>query len=375
MMMFIDAFLDSLAIVGNFPGLRVIGEWMVNNLSSYCYRVGWLHFFMALALSGMAIAQSVGAWEVDRLVMPVTAMLGTWRRKNSTDVDASAEITGMLDIDLSDKCTLHKPYEARDSKFSVVHLMIDRGEIDTRVLIVLFHALSWIFQISNSSDRETYDTVLNLGNIHVTHFFEYSLSATLMVVAICGQLGVTDLYLILNVALNCWSCMILGAIAEVCFVHRETVYITYYSKSDDTKKNESFVSADKGESGSSVKKELRIPIYRIAHFSGWITLMAGSTVGAMSNITMYNECLSGTGNRIPEAVLALVYTEIALFLMFGLVQFLWFYAVCRYPDTTSDNKQNQIRFAKNTEAAYITLSATAKIVLGVGIYLSNSRYS
>ena len=195
---------------------------------------------------------------------------------------------------------------------------------------------------------------LNDGKVHISHFFEYSISASVMVIAICGQLGVTDLYLILNIALNCWSCMIMGAIAEVCFEHRK--HLVFYFQFPTI----------------FGLHRWNVHLFWVAHFSGWVVLLAGSMVGALSNVSMNEQCIGSDGTRIPQAILGLVYTEIVLFLLFGMVQLLWFRAKCKL-DVDPAAITKGVDYALTTEASYITLSATAKIILGLGIFLSNLR--
>jgi hypothetical protein len=90
--------------------------------------------------------------------------------------------------------------------------------------------------------------------------------------------------------------------------------------------------------------------------------------------SVYDQCMGGSETRVPWAVLRLVCTEIVLFLIFGFsastqgVGTLILEGFLMY-----GMAEKKARCARNTEAAHITLSATAKIILGLGIYLSNMR--
>ena len=103
----------------------------------------------------------------------------------------------------------------------------------------------------------------------------------------------------------------------------------------------------------------------IAHLAGWF-LISVAMLGAGSNLATYTACIDGPqAKKVPSFVIGIVATELVLFLVFGFVQTLSF--------ITRDGAKLEKRreSAYYTEAAFIALSISAKIILGCGIIVGN----
>ena len=320
-------------------------SWIrIENAAWFCKAVAIWHLVLFFVFSGITIGQSIGSLTIPRLKTPITASIGAW-------IPSTVDLTGNVASDLyvldTMSCPLHMPHSRAGETFYVKQYALDIGEVDTRALIIMFHFLSFVFQYYSAYDTVVYDNVLKSGMVHVSHYFEYSISASIMMIAVCAQLGVTDVFLIINVVFNCFSCMILGAIAEVCFHHSDVVFFTYGTHT--------------------------LGVHWLAHFSGWIVLLFGTMVGALSNVMLNYGCVASTGSKIPEWVVGLVFAEVLLFICFGFVQMVSFWQRAKHGNKGDGDAPNQkvVDSAVNTEFAYIILSALAKTILGFGIFMGN----
>ena len=150
------------------------------------------------------------------------------------------------------------------------------GEVDNRICIGLFFMLSFAFQLyktvdfnklfgdtssssvghiiisplSSSSSNKRFYTNIEQGRVSKSHFIEYSFSATLMILVMITQIGVTDLTVIVNTCVNTWACMVFGLLAEFIL---DAEYDSEYLK------NLNFFG---------------FQLSLIAHFIGWIPLFS-----------------------------------------------------------------------------------------------------
>lgn len=334
-------------------GYRLFYKWFkwltawirIENARMLCLGVAGFHLFLAVIFFGLTMAQDYGTLTKRRLVTPVTATIGLWIPDNMYTEDNNTKNYALDAL----KCSQHSPHARFGSAFYVKQFSIDAGEVDTRWLIIVFHFLSFIFQYTSAKDGKQYVDVISNGDVHVGHYFEYSISASVMIVAICAQLGVTDFFLVLNVALNCFSCMIFGAVAEICF--KDCNHASMQFKSPFLT---SYISGN-------------LSLHWLAHICGWVVFLFGTLPGTLSNIMLNNSCVNTNGSRMPDWVLGLVSIEMILFACFGLVQFFSFLV----REKNSVDRQRVVNSAVNTEFAYIILSALAKTILGVGVFAGN----
>ena len=307
-----------------------------------------LHLVLALAFLVLSILQD-SLFTVPRLRSHATKQFGLWTPANSNPNSTDPVTSPFIHTDL---CPLAENIVARDHDFRIEQVVLDVGEMDVRIMITVFHALSAVFQFFNTWDEKNYYAVLDAGKTHISHYVEYSISASIMLIAICTQLGVTDVYLILNIASNCWACMVFGVFAELMFeASVDTVTVDVY-----------------------IFKRNLSPHW-MAHIAGWVTLTA-AMAGALSNLATNNYCMDTgrLGIKMPDFVWGVVMTEVVLFVVFGIVQWYAFSMKEWINKTTSkddERKKNKKDIAYKVEAAFVTLSFVAKTVLGLGIFLGN----
>jgi hypothetical protein len=330
-----------------------LGVWnRKRQLQSYCIIVAWVHIALTFIYMVVTIDQDQKPLNdrIPRLITQVTQNLGTWLPK--ADIKP-VDITGLGYVLDLDKCPVAGTTPSKDSKFAVQQTVLSLSDLDTRGLIIAFHALSGVFQLMTGLDENYKACMETFGRVNVVHFIEYSISATVMLLAISAQLGITDLYTLFGIAGNCWSCMIFGLLAELLLDSNIKLTITF-PKIDSLKRClPANFSIDCGA-------------HWISHFAGWITIIV-AVICTSSNLITYAACaLSSSQIKPPDVVYIIVSVEGVLFLSFGLVQTVSFYFRGR-----TEDKQQKTKIAEWAEFTYITLSATAKIFLGAFIMINN----
>jgi len=213
-------------------------------------------------------------------------------------------------------------------------------------LIVGFHSLSFIFQIipvlfdsesaccylKRCANMKVCGNKLEYPYIEYVkkgrnpiRFFEYSISASIMLVCIALLTGIRDANLLLSIAVLCAACQFFGYVAETLFA-----------------------------------ENLLPVVQHVSHIVGWLTLMTSYAIiwvyYGLANANASN------GNGAPDFVHAIVITMFVLFNSFGVVQLAQMYC--------SDKRCNVFYncIGRNSEASYIFLSIFAKTVLGWVIY-------
>ena len=215
---------------------------------------------------------------------------------------------------------------------------------------------------------------LDIGKVNLGHYFEYTISAPLMLIAMAAQFGITDVYLLLSIAANCAGCMLFGALAEFMFYENTELRVSF--------------GTDKKGSKKPRPPSFRIWGHWVAHCSGWV-LLSIALVATCSNLNTYDACADKSEIQMPDWVIIIVSSQVFLFSCFGIVQFVSFR--CRkssdidtgnssapntgskqYPDDFSQEiLENNKNIAYRTELAYIILSLTAKMLLSTLIVANN----
>jgi hypothetical protein len=173
-----------------------------------------------------------------------------------------------------------------------------------------------------------------------------------MLIAICVQLGITDIYLITSIAANCSACMLFGAVAEML----SSTELSFVFRVPLTERAYNFSA------------------YWVAHFAGWVTIVI-AYVCASSNLIIFDRCISPNATaRMPESIRIVLVIEGLLFMSFGFVQVYAFIARTRVNNAPEGPMKQKQTIAYRTETAYILLSFVAKTILGGFILLGNSTF-
>jgi len=308
----------------------------------------FVHFFLVVFFSWKSTASNPGDKLFKHLVLPVTKNLGAWL--NISEANGFPTPTTNF---LKSECTLLTYHESRVADLYIQPLSLSVTTYDTRQAIIIFHVFSFAFQFLNCLSEKNYYEIFKYGQTHLSHFIEYSFSASLMITTMSVQLGVLDIYTLLGVFCNSWACMIFGLLSEVMFENSmKAIEVPTITLS----KQMSFSKA-------------RIQPHWIAHIAGWITLIF-SIVAVVSNLSTFTTCMDTV--HIPPFVYPIIVLEVVFFSSFGAVQLLEFWKKPKFDADSNTQKDTKyaarVKWAFITEIAYITLSLIAKTSLGMAIY-------
>jgi hypothetical protein len=193
-------------------------------------------------------------------------------------------------------------------------------------LVIAFHFLSFAFQalamaqwkclcMGRDCIRDNYVDEVNKTGTNVLRMIEYSISATLMQIAIALILGIWDRLVIMGIAFLTVVTMLLGLIAEQL-------------------------------------KNDRKEVAWLAHWTGWVSL--GGVWAIILRQFWYTIETSGE-NKPPDFVYAIVGIITILYIGFGAIQMV---QLCY---STPDNNE---KFNRKIELAYTVNSLTSKTFLG-----------
>ena len=337
---------------------RYLGVFSLAGLSLFTSMIH-LGFFFAVVTSSFimenrvkqsSITQSVNVWATD--LPNVNVMFLTTR-------------SIAVNVSVSDTCDPFTPHTIsfRGHNTTIFPKLLLVGSIDNRVSMGVFFFLSFAFQFFSVIEVEDIlgymihrkqpsewlgkKLYLNLANGRVSkaHFVEYSFSATLMVLVMVTQIGVTDLTTLLSLCINTWACMIIGLLAEYIVDAEEAAEVHNRTICGF---QQSFV----------------------AHLLGWVPLIP-VIFAMLTPLLTYQRCIDGTVT-FPNAVWVFVIGEIVIFCSFGLVQLKSIITIRRIRDNTGVIQMQKNLTAENAcavEAHYVLLSLTAKAFLALTIYI------
>jgi hypothetical protein len=200
----------------------------------------------------------------------------------------------------------------------------------------------------------------------VIRFVEYSISASIMIVAIGLQLGIFHAQVLLLLAALTWTTMICGIVAEMLLPemllpemllpnkYTEALFLRGQLQTNvDTKTIQHFHTEI-----DSIRMFLRRALRRanrvawLAHAIGWVTQMSVFFV----LLQQFHGGQNCSPRAAPAFVWAIVYGELALFSSFGFVQLL---------------QLSRSISAKKAEMIYTVLSFVSKTLLGWLVYAGN----
>jgi len=202
-------------------------------------------------------------------------------------------------------------------------------------LVVSFFLLSAFFQLMMAIR----DGIMSAPTIRFT---EYSISASVMIVAIALQIGILHTHTLILLATLMWTTMICGLLAEkISTILKKMAHDKHSHKVHDNPHVD-----------ARSRSEFRT-IMTIAHGIGWVLIAV--VFGVLLNaFHQQNSC--DKPQSAPKFVWAIVYVELFLFAAFGGVQLLQITDCIDSP---------------HAEMGYIVLSFTSKTILGWLVYGGN----
>lgn len=250
--------------------------------------------------------------------------------KNPVIVPFTETFTSYIDIPVNASCPIEsRTFDTSEGKFCISTVTqpvsCDNDKcygVNIGALIISFHLLSFCFQLAAESTNRCgpilgykYDNMID-SNKNPLRFIEYSISASIMLIAIAVLNGVTDINLLISIAVLTASCQLCGLAVEF------------------------------------IKER---PIKIILHSIGW--LQFGWAYGIIFH-AFFRSIKSANDNDNPgppSFVYIIVILLFILYASFGVVQLI---EVIKGP---SFNKYTK-------EKSYVILSLTAKLLLGWMIF-------
>ena len=307
------------------------------SMRAFCITVAIVHLMLSITFGALRFINTDDSKVPRHLLMPVTKNLGAWLNKSE-----AVRFPTPIGDKLKSECSLATQRDSRSPDVYIQPISLYVTTYDTRWAIILFHFLSFAFQFGNSIWSEGYYSAFKNGETHLSHFLEYSISASVMITTMTIQLGVHDVYTLIGVFCNSWACMIFGFFAQILF-HNSTPKI-----------NILFVNWSP---------------HWLAHIAGWVTLIIAITA-VLSSLGTFLTCMNGI--KLPDFVVPLIVTEMIFFSSFGFIQ-IWEFA--KKPPAVSEhdhnNNEERVMWAFRTEFYYIVLSLCAKSVLGFVVYFAS----
>lgn len=258
-------------------------------------------------------------------VFPIHRTINVWHK---IDTKVNADVWEMSKI------------RAMSSDYYIEQRDLQSGEIDVRYIIVTFFALSGAFQFIEGYFFEFQFTPR-------LRFIEYSITASIMILAIAVESGIRDLYTLQMMFVLTWVTQLLGMLADALSVLSEKM--TY-----------------------SIENE---PIFLVLGSWSWVFphIAAWATCISAYAPILYSffESNKASDTKAPGFVNVIVNLQLGLFTCFGFAQ-LYSLVKRTYIINDQQNYQSLYRSSKsqqlqdlaiNVERIYILLSFTAKTLL------------
>ena len=200
-----------------------------------------------------------------------------------------------------------------------------KNTISIAILIISFFGLSALFQGLAMVPAIVPGYSAGKASSNFLRFVEYSMSASVMLVAIALINGIFDQTIIVLIAVSCAACQLCGLVAERALLLHKLLR--------DRSNNKETIS---------IAREIAY----VAHFTGWIL------IGTAYYFIMRYYFVSNANSveSAPEFVTVIVFTILVLFMSFGVVQLIQL-VDDRFPFLTA-------------ELIYVVLSLTSKTFLG-----------
>ena len=274
----------------------------------------YYNFFTA----GLHLASAVIIFIISRNLEPQFAQIQEGLTRNFTDVSApyiaAVCILNRTQMDINST-------DFRDRRGWVYvepEQTFDR-RVYFAVLIVIFFSLSAVFQGGQGCFKESYKKRVESNGVNLVRYIEYSLSASVMMVAIAAGIMIYDVYTHILVFTCTMLCMLLGLVAD--YIGTVERFIC-----------EEF-PGDKWQKWIELLHRLKWAV----HLLGWVAILSPYIlvfgVAYFRLLLKSSQCSqsqNASSDGPPEFVTYILLSQFLLFASFGVVQALQF---CSYPQT------------------------------------------
>ena len=199
------------------------------------------------------------------------------------------------------------------------------------ILIVIFFSLSAVFQAAQGFSKEAYRRRVETNDVNVLRYIEYSLSASVMMVAIANGIMIFDIYTHILVFTCTMLCMMLGLVADYIRMAERTIHEQLLTSAI-------WMNYTQG---------LNSLMWRV-HYLGWIAMLSpyffvfGVAYYRVSmDLSQCSQNSNASQQGPPDYVPVILFGQLGLFSAFGVVQTLQFMS---YPYTYENgNKYKKIK--------------------------------
>ena len=229
------------------------------------------------------------------------------------------------------------------------------------VLVTIFFFLSAIFQAGQGFFKEDYKERVETNGVNYVRYIEYSLSASVMMIAIASSLMIWDIYTHILIFTCTLLCMMLGLVAD--FVRVLEYNITRH------------LTERQGYWSECLTDLARLKWF--THYLGWIGILSPYLlvflIAYVRSVSRSSNCLQAVDDsvgNVPTFVHFLLFFQFYLFSSFGFVQVIQFaydpMYMTLYPEPNGEDPYDKElkRVGIATEFCFVILSLIAKSILG-----------
>ena len=306
---------------------------------------------LAVAIILIPVQNRTGlAQNTRRLQTPLTQTVGIW-----TPVSIATNPLPFLgaDMTLNGKCGIYNGANTSDGGYYLQTVVLSHSTLDSRYLVLGCLVSAFLFQLFGTLRPDWYEANLSKGGLQFGPFFERSVSVSLMMVAMSAQVGITDVFTLLNVMINAWASMLFSFFAEVLF-EQHVGCISLWERGD-------------------------FNYHGIAMAASWVTLTIAMCT-LYSKIAIVDSCFNVVRNTVPVSLaVSVVYIEL---LLIGLILFLQTLSLYFKPkpvgpsnaSCTTENFNIRITYTYRLEYMYLVLDLLSKFSFCFLLYTDSLVY-
>jgi hypothetical protein len=299
-----------------------------------------------------------GVYDSRQLKTAITQTAGLWTPVGSV-LRPAGSVSG--NFVLSDSCAAFSN-GARFAKSSVYlqPVVLSFGTLDARYLVLGILANGVLFQFFTVVRWQLFYGPMCAGNNHIGAYMERSVGFPLMVVFLCAQSGMTDLWATIAIAFNAWGCALFSFFTEILFQGDSgslSVMVALWL-TDDVDTPDSVRSG-----GVRLWRDGVAHFHSIAMFAAWVFF--GSVFAALrSNDALVTACFTPPSWK-DWPVSALVVFELCVLGVILLIQTISL--VLKYKPASAKDSADKIKhravFTIWTEYLYMILDLLMKLGL------------
>jgi hypothetical protein len=310
----------------------------------------YLSLFVVL-LSLMMSQNYTGLKDSRHLKTALTQTAGLWTSVEAAPI-GSVGISG--NFTLTGACSLFSNGAGfAKSDVYIQPVVFSLGTLDARYLVLGVLASATVFQFFMVYSDKLFYGPLRLGNNHIGSYLERTISIPLVVVALSAQAGLTDVWVILGLALNTWGCVMFSFFAEVLF------------QGDGGALSFAFNLWMKDDDGEVPYSDGVAHYHSISIFAAWcLFVVVFSTI--QSNFAVVNGCFASS-LVIPQSMFVVIYMEMALFFMILLCQTISL--TFKFRSTKGEKIFERIIFSVRVEYCLLALDFSVKLFLFVLLFV------